>query len=346
MSEPFVTIILPIRNEEIFIRRTLESILSQDYPPDRFEILVVDGMSVDATREIVNEIVGHYPNASLKILDNPFGIVPTALNIGLAQSRGDIIIRVDGHCEIFPAYVRMCIQHLQNFEADCVGGSLETVGTTLLGKSIAIAMSSFFGVGSSIFRIVHDRQFYVDTVPFPAYTRQALTVAGRFDEEMLCNEDDEYNYRIRKLGMKILITSDIKSRYYCRNSLHALWKQYFRYGLWKVRLLQKYPQQMSLRQFVPPVFVLALLVTFVIGFWINSGWIMFFVVSACYLLAGLGYSLIQAFRLGWKNIFLLPVCYATLHFSYGIGFLMGLLKFVNRWSDKQSKVPLFVSKDA
>ena len=191
----------------------------------------------------------------ISMLDNPAHIVPTAMNIGLSQAKGDIIVRVDGHCEIAPDFISCCVKHLQEGEIDGVGGSVETMGETWLSQSIAIAMSSSFGVGGSTFRTLKGNQLYTDSIPFPAYTQETIRRVGLYDEDMYCNEDDEYNYRLRKLGMKLVLASDIKSRYYCRGSFNSLWRQYYKYGYWKVRVLQKHPRQMSLRQFVPPAFV-------------------------------------------------------------------------------------------
>jgi len=233
MSEhPFVSIILPIRNEARYIERTFNAVIGQDYPTNRMEILVVDGMSIDGTREILIHITRWAPHLSIQILDNPQKIVPPALNIGLQCASGDIVIRVDGHCEIAPDYVSRCVQLLQENAADGVGGPIETIGEDQLSQTIALAMGSPFGVGGSAFRTVKDRAMLVDSVPFPAYPRQIIEKAGLYDEELARNQDDEYNYRIRKLGGKILLSPDIRSRYYSRASLCKLWRQYYQYGFW------------------------------------------------------------------------------------------------------------------
>jgi glycosyltransferase involved in cell wall biosynthesis len=333
MTEPFVTVILPIRNEEHHIRRTLNLVLNQDYPTDRYEVIVVDGMSIDSTRRIVSEVIYDNPQRHFQILDNPSGIVPTALNIGLNKSRGDVIIRVDGHCEISPNFIRMCVFHLSDSNADCVGGIIDTIGTTPLAKTIAVAMSSSFGVGGSAFRVAKNKYLYVDTVPFPAYALKAIKLVGIYDEEMLCNEDDEFNYRLRKFGGKILLTSDIKSIYYCRESLGALWKQYFRYGFWKVRLLQKHSKQMSFRQFVPPAFVLTLILSVVIALFVPWSRLLPVSILLSYLLVNFLASLLTASRQGWRHFLLLPVCYSVLHISYGLAFLWGLIRFINHWGN-------------
>ena len=160
---PLVSVIMPVRNEAAYIERSLGAVFAQDYPPDRLEILVVDGMSNDGTREFVRAAQAAYPN--LHLLDNPRGIVPPGLNIGINQAKGDIIVRVDGHCEIAPDYVRRCVDHLMTDEIDAVGGPIDTVGETDEAQAIALAMSSWFGVGGSAFRTVKNRPMLDSTEP-------------------------------------------------------------------------------------------------------------------------------------------------------------------------------------
>jgi succinoglycan biosynthesis protein ExoA len=198
-----------------------------------------------------------------------------------------------------------------------------------------------------------------DTVPFPAYTRKIIQRAGLYDEELMRNQDDEYNYRIRELAGKILLADDVRSQYFSRASLRGLWRQYFQYGLYKVRVLQKHPRQMSLRQFIPPLFVLALLFSFalLLASLITPGpshltpalrlipdtW---YLIPLTYLLANLTSSFLAATRAQKFNQspftiyhLLLPLTFTILHISYGLGFLLGLFKFWNRWGDKVGKVP-------
>src|SRR5215468_1614703 len=163
---PFVSIVMPVRNEAGFIARSVGSALDQDYPPERFEIIVADGQSTDDTRSIVESLQSAHPN--LKLIENPGGIAPTGLNAAIGASRGEIIVRVDGHCEIATDYVRRCVEHLRNDGVDGVGGPIETIGETTTAKAIAAAMSSKFGVGGSAFSTIKDRTMLADTAPFPA----------------------------------------------------------------------------------------------------------------------------------------------------------------------------------
>lgn len=325
-----VTLILPIRNEGAYIGAALNAVLNQDYPGELVEILVVDGMSSDDTREIINGFQQKHPNIIL--LDNPGRIVPTGMNIALRQAKGDIIIRVDGHCVIAPNYVSNCVEHIINDGVDGVGGPMETIGETPLSQTIALAMSSPFGVGNSAFRTVSGKTMLVDTIPFPAYTRSIIQKAGLYDEELVRNQDDEYNYRIREFGGKLLLADDVRSKYYSRGSLSRLWKQYFQYGFYKVRVLQKHPKQMSLRQFVPPLFVLSLLITIMLALAVKWGWIVLAFLTGSYTISNFVASIDLGVKKGWQCVWLLPFAFTTIHISYGTGFLLGLIKFWNHWS--------------
>ena len=249
-SLPFVSVVMPVRDEAGFIERSLGAVLAQDYPAGRMEVIVADGMSRDATRDLVRAAADRDPR--VRLVDNPGRIAPTGLNAALAQARGQVLVRVDGHCEIAPDYVSRCVAHLSGGEADGVGGPLETIGETPVAQVIALAMSSGFGVGGAAFRTRKGWTGLVDTVAFPAYTRAATDLAGPYDEELVRNQDDEYNYRLRERGARILLAADVGARYFSRGTVRSLFRQYLQYGFWKVRVLQKHPRQMSLRQFIPP----------------------------------------------------------------------------------------------
>jgi hypothetical protein len=198
-------------------------------------------------------------------------------------------------------------------------------------------MSSAFGVGGSAFRTVRDKDMLVDTVAFPAYTRQAILEAGPYDEELVRNQDDEYNYRLRALGFKILLASDIHARYYSRGSLRALWRQYFQYGYWKVRVMQKHPRQMRMRQFAPPLFVATAAGGAVLApFFATVLWLWLGVLSL-YAALNLALSFRLASQKGWLYMRWLPVVFVTLHIGYGLGFLVGLVKFAGRWGSRTGK---------
>jgi glycosyltransferase involved in cell wall biosynthesis len=337
---PFVSLLMPIRNEASFIEGSVQSVLNQDYPAECLEIIIADGMSTDGTREIIQRAGSKRDN--VHIINNEQGIVPTGLNAALRKAKGEIIIRIDGHCEIAPDFVKRCVGHLQQRKADGVGGPIETIGETFWAKTIATAMSSPFGVGGSAFRTVKDKEMFVDTIPFPAYRRSTVERAGLFDEELVRNQDDEYNYRLRELGHKLLLAPDIRSRYYSRCNLHSLWRQYFQYGYWKVRVMQKHPLQMSVRQFVPALFVFSVMLSYMLGLFFTLGRWMLGGILISYLLANILATLVTARRKGWGFLFTLPLAFITLHLSYGLGFLAGLIQFWNRWKDKTGKTPQLI----
>jgi succinoglycan biosynthesis protein ExoA len=328
---PRVSVVMPVRNEAGFIRRGLQAVLAQDYPAGLLEVIVADGRSDDGTREIVSGIARRDPRVVL--LDNAGRIVATGLNQALEVATGDVIVRVDGHCEIAPDYVRRCVEHLAQEDVEGVGGPLETVGHTATARAIAAAMSSRFGVGDSAFRTVKGRSQLVDTIAFPAYPRRVLERAGPFDAELVRNQDDEYNYRIRKMGGRLLLAADVRSRYYSRSTFASLWRQYFEYGYWKVRVLQKHPRQMRARQFVPPAFVLALAGAALAAPW-RIGQLGAAALIGTYLAANAAAALAVAVR--HRRPLLAPpisAAFAVLHVSYGVGFIAGLVRFRNRWSE-------------
>ncbi len=336
---PLLSAILPIRNEARYITRSLNAVLAQDYPSDRIEIIVVDGMSDDGSREIVWSIQALNPNVQL--IDNPRLIVPTGMNAAMARARGEIFVRIDGHCEIERDYFRRCVEHLQNDGVDGVGGPVETVGETELAGIIAAAMSSRFGVGDSAFRTVKDRTMLADTVAFPAYTRSIVERVGPYDEELVRNQDDDYNYRLRKIGAKVLLAVDVRSRYYSRDTIRSLWRQYFQYGYWKVRVMQKHPRQMQPRQFVPFLFVAALLLSLLATPFSAIGAWAFGLTGGSYIITNLATSFLVARQQNMPLSWPLPVIFSTLHVSYGLGFLIGLVKFWNRWGDTENRYSIF-----
>jgi succinoglycan biosynthesis protein ExoA len=335
---PFVSLVMPIRNEGPFIAEALGAALAQDYPAELLEVIVADGMSTDMTRQLVSEMQA--ADARIRLIDNHGQFVATGLNAALRAARGQIIARVDGHCVIAPDYVRQCVRCLLEEDVDGVGGPIETVGETYIAQTIALAMSSRFGVGGATFRTVNDRRMLVESLAFPAYQRRAIETAGFFDEELVRNQDDEYNYRLCALGGRILLAPEIRSRYYSRSSLRSLWRQYYQYGYWKVRVMQKHFAQMRWRQFMPLCFVLALVLTLLSApFGVLGRWALV-AVSGAYLCANLTASMLTVYRDGrWRLLPLLPVAFAILHFAYGFGFLKGLIKFRKRWGDRATHAP-------
>jgi succinoglycan biosynthesis protein ExoA len=322
---PFVTIIMPIRNEADFIERVLRSVLDNDYPPDRMEILVVDGMSNDGTRDIVARMSKE--DNRIKLLDNPKRITPSAMNIGIKAARGDLFIRVDGHVEIPVHFMSKSIQCLHEHpEAWVAGGYIKTIADSYVGRAIAAAMQSPIGVGNSRFRL-GDYEGWVDTLAFGAHHKWVVDKIGYFDEELVRNQDDEFNLRIVLAGGKIWMSKDIQSKYFSRGSLYKLWKQYFQYGFWRIRTLQKHKRPASLRQLAPLLFVLSLLSLGLAGFLWKPFWILLIIEAALYVLALLIGALDVGRKSGWQYAPLAPMVFAILHFAYGLGSLWGIVRF-------------------
>ena len=332
---PFVSIVMPVRNEARFITRSLDAVLAQNYPAERMEVIVADGLSNDGTQKIVQSFQAKHPQ--VKLINNPGKIVSTGLNLAIAQARGDVIVRVDGHCTIADDYVRRCVDHLLNDDVDGVGGPLETIGETPLARVIANAMSSFFGVGGAAFRTTTDKTMLTDTVAFPAYKRSIIERAGPFDLELVRNQDDEYNYRLRKMGAKILLASDVHCRYFSRSSLSSLWRQYFQYGYWKVRVMQKHSAQMQLRQFVPPLFVGVCLIALLLLPLFPMALHFLGIVLGSYAIANLTASFLSLEKKDYRMLPLLPIVFATLHLAYGFGFLAGFVRFWKYWGANKNQ---------
>ncbi len=342
---PTVTVIMPVRNEASFITQSLRAVYKQDYPSELMEVIVVDGDSADDTPHIVRRVASQYRDVETTILHNPDRTVPKSMNVALALVRGEIVVRVDGHAIIARDYVRQCVNYLQESGADNVGGRMCPIGRGCFGKATALATTSRFGVGGSRFHY-SNREEFVDTVYLGAWPREVFTVFGSFDEEQVRNQDDEFNYRMCSANGRILLCPRIKSRYFTRNSPYSLARQYFQYGYWKVRVMQKHPAQMKPRHFVPAMMVtvfatlLAASPFSVLAVWGLVG------CGALYAVANLTASLVAA-GTSWQRIAPVSLAYATLHFSYGLGFLFGLIRFWNRWGKRRRVgVPVLTSTPA
>ncbi len=331
-----ISIILPIRNEVKEIGKCLDAILMQDFPSDQIEIIIADGMSTDGTREKVKSYrkIHNY----IHLIDNQGKIVSTGMNEAIKKSSGEIIIRVDGHTQIDSNYISTCVETLQRTSADNVGGCMTARANNVFGYSVAIATSTPFGIGNSKFHY-SQTEGEVDSVYMGAWPRFVFSKIGLFDEELIRDQDDEFNYRLRANGGRIILNPDIRSIYTTRSTPSGLFTQYFQYGFYKIRVLQKHPRQMSIRQFVPPLFVLSLLAVLFLTLTTKWGWITLVAIAGSYILANLTASIITSAKKGWRHLSRLPVVFAIIHISYGSGFLAGLFKFWNRWGDKIGKVP-------
>ena len=325
-----VSIVIPCRNEENYIGECLDSFINQSYPEELYEVLVCDGFSDDNTRAIVKEYSEKHSN--IKLLDNKGRSAPKGMNVGIKYSEKDIIIIFGAHAYADKDFIKNNVEALKTKEVGCSGGPIKTISENKVGKAIALAMSSPFGVGNALFRFAQ-KEMFVDTVAFGAYRREVLDSIGYFDEELVRNQDDELNYRVVKAGHKILLSPKIKSVYYSRGSLSKLWKQYYQYGFWKVRVMQKHGKTASIRHLVPMAFVLSNIFGIILGLFFKPIRWLWFAEIIMYLLC----DLISAFKVSDKKFGLIKyilLIFPILHISYGLGFINGLFGFYVFKSDK------------
>jgi len=330
---PFISIVIPMRNEAAHIGACLDSILAQDYPRERMEVLVVDGRSDDESRRVIGEYAER--DERVHLLENPKLIVPGALNIAIRAARGDIVTRVDGHTTLAPDYLREGVAGLERSGADNVGGPMVARGGGPVGDAVEMATSSPFGIGAYFHYGTEER--FVDTVYLGMWPRRVFARVGLFDEELVRNQDDEFNYRLRKLGGRVFMTPRMRSSYQNRQGGRALARQFYQYGVWKVRVCQKHPGQMSWRHFVPPAFVAALLLAAPLLWLAPPLGRMALVAIGAYVLLIAAASLHAAITKGagrYKRW--LPVVFAIIHISWGLGFLVGLVRFRGRWFEPEA----------
>lgn len=321
-----LSVICPIYNEEKYIASCLESILQQDFPKEEMEVLLVDGMSTDRTREIVQQYTEQYP--FIFLLDNPKRIVPTGLNIGIRVAQGDVIIRLDAHAIYPDNYFSVLVDKLFALNADNVGGLCRTLPAkeTPVCEAIAAALSSPFGMGDSHFRIGTNKEMQVDTVPFGCFRREVFDKIGYFDEELIRNQDDEFNGRIIKYGGHIYLIPSIVINYYGRDSIGKVAKMFYQYGLFKPLVNKKLGNPATVRQFFPPLFVVGLIGGLLLSFVHPIFCILYMVVLALYLFLAIYFSVKQFKNI--KKVLLLIATFVTIHVSYGWGYLCGCVKLL------------------
>jgi len=320
---PLVSIVIPCYNEEKYISACLQSIVGQSYLADLIEVIVVDGNSNDNSVAIVQKYFGKLHQ--LAQLKNPQKITPISLNIGVKSASGEIIVILGAHSFIHNDFVKNAVLALEDTDAVCVGGPIKNIGKSYTGRAIALAMKSSFGVGNSLFRISRKRQ-YVDTIAFGAYRKEVFEVVGYFDESLVRNQDFEFNQRIVKFGYKILLTPEITSYYYARNSLPQLFKQYFYYGYWKEKVIRKNISSFKIRYQIPVMFIIIMLSLFIGGFCFDSLWNYLGYLLCAYGSISLLFSLYTGKSNNYKYITILPLVFFTLHFAFGFGLLGGIFR--------------------
>ncbi len=327
-NSSLVSIVIPCRNEEKFIGKCIDSIIANDYPKDRFEILIVDGMSDDGTIDILRKYIQQY--SFIKLLDNLKEITPVALNIGIKNAKGEFIIRMDAHATYEKHYISKCVKYLHKYNADNVGGTMVTMPRedTFIGRAIVLALSHRFGVGGSVFRTGFKKPKLVDTVFGGCYKKEVFEKIGLFNEKLVHTQDMEFNLRLKKAGGRILLVPDIVSYYYTRSDFLTFCKNNFKNGFWAIYPF-KFTNTMpvSLRHLIPLAFVFGLIGSGVFAFFSPIFLWLFLFIVAFYVLTSFYFSMkIAIQKKDVRYLFIMPVMFKSLHIGYGLGSVYGLLK--------------------
>lgn len=328
MSQSIVSVIIPCRNEEKFIAKCLDSILLQDYPKESLEILVVDGASTDKTKEIIKSYTEKYP--FIRLLENPQKFTPFGLNIGIKNSKGETIVRMDAHAGYQKDYISKCAKYLKDSGADNIGGTMKTLPAknTLMAKAIAFSLSSRFGAASS-FRIGSLEPQEVDTVFGGCYKRDVFDRIGFFNEKLTRSQDMEFNLRLKKSGGKIMLFPDVVSYYYPKSKLPAFLKHNFQDGIWSVYPLKFIKTKFKLRHYIPLIFVGSLIGAGILSVFCRIFLALFFFIIFSYLFLAAVFSFKTAKEeKDFRFLFIMPVVFASRHIVYGLGSLWGLLKLI------------------
>jgi succinoglycan biosynthesis protein ExoA len=326
--KPSVSIVIPCYNEEKTIRDLLQAICEQTYPIGQLEVVIADGLSTDKTRQVINAFQKDNPRLKVTMIDNPKRIIPAGVNTAIRASKGEIIIRLDGHSKPYPDYVMNCVEALEQKRGDNVGGVWEIRPSreTPLAGCIALAAAHPLGVGDAHYRL-GKKAGAVDTVPFGAFRRNLFDRLGGFNEELRTNEDYEFNTRIRQIGGVVWLDPSIRTVYLARPNLSELASQYFRYGYWKLKMLRRFPNTLRWRQALPPLFVGSLFILAIISIFIPQ--VLYLLGSELFIylaiLVAFGALIAQKHhQIGCIIGF--PAAIATMHLSWGAGFIWSLIK--------------------
>jgi succinoglycan biosynthesis protein ExoA len=326
--KPSVSIVIPCFNEERTIRDLLTAICAQTYPISKLEVVIADGLSTDSTRQVIADFKAEQPQLKLLVVDNPKRIIPAGVNAAVHASQGEIIIRLDGHSQPYPDYVANCVTALEKKLGDNVGGLWEIRPSrdTALAACIALAAAHPLGVGDAYYRLGR-QPGPVDTVPFGAFKRSLFDQLGGLNEELLANEDYEFNTRIRQGGGVVWLDPSIRTVYLARPNLGALARQYFRYGYWKWKMLRRFPNTLRWRQALPPLFVASLIGLAGLSIFIPQVLYLLGCELLLYLIILLVFGAIIArkhHRIGCIIGF--PAAIASMHLCWGAGFLWSMIK--------------------
>lgn len=324
-EDPMLSVVVPCRNESRHIEACVRSILGQERPPDGFEVIVVDGMSDDGTREILDNLAKAHPE--LRVVDNPRRITPCAMNVGIRVARGRYIAILGAHCQYASNYLSICVTLLHEHpEVACVGGPAVSMGRGPFGQAVAAAMSHPVGIGNAKHRYPM-YEGYAEGACYPVFRKEVFDKIGLYDEMLVRNQDDELNYRLAKHGEKVFISPRARYSYFIRETPSRLFRQYFEYGYWRVAVLKKHRIPASLRQIVPPLFMVAMVSSVIVGLSLPGWWRL--TAAAIPMLYGMTLLIAgvrQSHKAGWRVAVLFPVAVAIMHVAYAMGFVRGMMK--------------------
>ncbi|MBR2578885.1 MAG: glycosyltransferase family 2 protein [Clostridia bacterium] len=329
MDYKTVSVVVPILNEEKYIKKCLDSLLEQDYPKEKMEILLVDGGSTDGTPDIVAQYTQEY--TYMKTVENPKKTVQYAMNVGIENASGYYIVRMDAHAEYANDYISKCVEYSEKTGAENVGGTTVVRGKSLVQKIIAASYHSPFALGGSRH---YDESYegYADTVAWGTFKRETLLKLGMYDERLPRSEDDDLNFRITESGGKIFVTPKIRSIYYPKDSFSKLFRQYFEYGKWKVAVIKKHKKPSRIAHLVPMAFVAFIVLFGMLSFAFPIVAKAFCGIMALYFLLDAYFSFRSKHIQGFSNKLGLMYAHLVLHISYGLGFWAGIFKFWNyKW---------------
>jgi succinoglycan biosynthesis protein ExoA len=328
-----VTIAMPAYNEERYIEACIASVQAQDYPRNLIEVLIADGRSTDRTREIIAALAAADPR--IHLVDNPARLQAAGLGQMVKQATGDIIVRMDVHCEYAPDYVRKCVEVLERTGADNVGGSQRARARTAFQRALCAALGSPLGVGGARYRSP-DAEGFVDTVFLGAFRRRVFETVGLWDPGAITNEDAELNQRILDSGGQIYLSREIVVHYFPRDSFKALAKQYYKYGIGRARTLLKLGSFPNVRPALP--FLMVAGGTLLLA--VPPLWPLAPAVFATYALATGAEAVRVGARLGPAAIATIWAIFPTLHVSHGVGFAAGLLRYLRNpdWPAESERI--------
>jgi succinoglycan biosynthesis protein ExoA len=333
MMQPRVTIAMPAYNEEHYIEACIASVQAQDYPRELVEILVADGQSTDATRDILARLAAADPR--IRVIDNPARLQAAGLGLIVKQSTGDVIVRMDVHAEYAPDYVRTCVETLERTGADNVGGAQRAKARTLFQRALCAALDSPLGVGGARYRSA-DAEGFVDTVFLGAFRRRVFETVGLWDPGAITNEDAELNQRILDAGGQVYLSRDIVVHYFPRDSLKSLALQYYRYGRGRARTLLKLGTFPTLRPLVPFAMVAGATAMLLMP----PLWPIAPAALATYALATGAEAVRVGRKLGPRAIARVWAIFPVLHAAHGIGFAAGLVQYLRKpdWPSEPERI--------